>query len=114
MRWTASRETSWSSGGRRNRADPPPCRRPIRRKKRKLPLAKGEKLCYGVGITIEVAEAKSPGESAGWEPGGGKSAESRCRARLWDGDGENISATVRGRIPVVALSAYDANAVQSR
>ena len=78
------------------------------------PLAKGEKLCYGVCITIEVAEAKSPEEPAGWEPGGGKSAESRCRARLWDGDGENISATVRGRFPAVALSAYDANAVQSR
>ena len=66
-------------------------------KKKKLPLAKGEKLCYGVCITIEVAEAKSPEEPAGWESGGGKSAESRCRARLWDGDGENISATVRGR-----------------
>ena len=83
-------------------------------KKAKFPLAKGEKLCYGVCITIEVAEAKSPGEPAGREPGGGKSAEFRRRARQRDGDGENISATVRGKTPAVALSAYDAIAVQSR
>ena len=36
-------------------------------------------------------------EPAGWELRGGRSAEFRRRARLRDGDGENISATVRGR-----------------
>ena len=47
--------------------------------------------------TIEVADAKNRREPAGWELWGGRSAEFRRRARLRDGDGENISATVRGR-----------------
>lgn len=55
-----------------------------------------------------------PREPAGWERGGGKSAELRGQAWARGGDGENISATVRGKVPAVALSAYDAIAVQSR
>jgi hypothetical protein len=47
-------------------------------------------------VLIEVADAMKLREPAGHDRSGGKSAESRPRARVRDGDGENISATVCG------------------
>ena len=61
-----------------------------------FPLVNGKKLCYGRCNTIEVAEAMKLREPAGWERGGGKSAEPAVQAWGAGGDGGNTSVTVRG------------------
>lgn len=59
-----------------------------------------------IGNRIEVADAMMLRQPAGDDRSGGKSAESVVQAWATDGDGENISATVRGAPgSMVALSA---------
>lgn len=88
---------------------------PVWVKKAKFPLAKGKKLCYGVSINDrgcgreepkgagrlgtpgrQIRRIPPPGAAAGW------------------GRGEHLRHCPREKFPVVALSAYDAIAVQSR
>ena len=71
-----------------------------------FPLVNSKKLCYGRCNTIEAAEAMKLREPAGWERGGGKSAEPALQAWIAGGDGGNTSVTVCGAgRPAVALSA---------